>query len=101
MDIINYIGNSCVRIPNVTEDLNKQIDQIKRVAKGTSELQESAENTWINKILQNMGRWSVTGWLASLVQSLITMMTITTIIMLIGCMKQAIMQTVCQELNGD
>jgi len=25
-------------IPNVTEDLNRQIDQIKRVAKGTTEL---------------------------------------------------------------
>ncbi|XP_072706694.1 uncharacterized protein [Ciconia boyciana] len=82
----------CVHIPNVTEDLNKQIDQIKEVAKGTRELRESAENNWINKILQ--GEWSLTGWLASLVQSLIIIIiVIMIVVMLIGCMKQAIMRT--------
>ena len=64
----------------MTEDLNKQIDQIREVAKGTKELRESAENNWINKILQSIGGWSLTGWLASLIQSVIMIIVVIIIV---------------------
>lgn len=62
---LNLLNGSCgVHIPNVTKDLDHQLDDIKGVAKASRELRAGLEGGWLNKILNGLG-YSLTGWLES------------------------------------
>lgn len=37
----------CIRVPNVTHDLEKQIDVVNKVAEETHELWESMSSSWL------------------------------------------------------
>lgn len=96
--VCGYIGLKndlcCIHIPNVTDDLNHQIDRIKHVAQSSRELRSNIESFWLNKILKNFG-FSLTGWLAGLLQNVIVIVIIIIIICVaFSCLKQAVTQSI-------
>ncbi|XP_064355834.1 uncharacterized protein LOC135324159 [Dromaius novaehollandiae] len=84
----------CIYIPNVTLDLNDQLERIRQVAKDTRELQESMNSNWLSKIFSWFGL-SVTGWIQSLIQYVIMFIAVVIIVSIaISCVKSTIIKTV-------
>lgn len=55
---------------NLTNDLQVQMGEIRNTAEDSRDIREAAENNWLNKILHEIGEWSLKEWLASLPKGL-------------------------------
>lgn len=81
----------CIHIPNVTWDLNKQINKIRQVAQQSRGIREDLEGNWINTILGKL-EFSLSGWLASMLQNVIVICIIIGIVcVMLVCLKNVIM----------
>lgn len=91
---LNFQNDSCcIHIPNVTGGLNEQLDKIKQAAQSSKELRAELENLWLNKILHRLG-FSLTSWLAGLLQSLIVIVVVIIVICItVTCLKWMLMNT--------
>lgn len=81
----------CVHIPNITEDLQKQLNKMCQVAEDSKVIQKASEINWFNEILQGIGGWSLKGWLAGILETIIIIVVIIVIIGLaISCVHKII-----------
>lgn len=55
----------CIHIPNVTDDLQKQLKKVRQVAEDSKGIRDTAENNWLNKIFLTKCRRMVTKRMAS------------------------------------
>lgn len=84
------LNNTCVHILNATAKLDDQVERIKSVAASSRELRAGLESNWLNKIFQGF-EFSLTGWLASHLQSIIVTIVIIVIMLLaLSCIKNMI-----------
>ncbi|RMC12173.1 hypothetical protein DUI87_11309 [Hirundo rustica rustica] len=66
----NRVDHCCVHIPNVTEEVEKDIDQLEQIESKTKEIQKDAEHNWVGALLSSLGI-QVSGWVSSIVQYVI------------------------------
>lgn len=79
----------CIHIPNITDNLQEQLDKMRKVAEDSRAIRDAAEDNWLNKILQGLNGWSLKGWLATLLEGIICVVVIILGIC-IGCAKRTI-----------
>lgn len=85
----------CIHIPNVTGDLQEQLEKGREGAKESRAIRDTAEQNWFNKTLQGIGGWSLKGWLASLCKGIILLITLgIPIAISLGCIKRAIEKSI-------
>lgn len=89
LDLNNEI--CCIHMSNVTDNLYKQLDKLKQVAESSRELRGMMEIGWLNKTLHRIG-FSLTGWLANLIQTLITVVIIIIVLFCLSCIKRLVLQ---------
>ena len=81
----------CIHIPNITDNLQEQLDKMRKLAEDSRAIRDAAENSWLNKILQELSGWSLKGWLAALLEGAIYVIIIVVITGIgIGCVKRTI-----------
>lgn len=61
----------CIHIPNLINDLQVQMGEMRNAAEDSRDIREAAENNWLNKILHEIEEWSLKGWLTSLLKELV------------------------------
>ncbi|XP_039244338.1 uncharacterized protein LOC120324666 [Pipra filicauda] len=57
----------CVHIPNVTQEVEKDISQLEQIDENVHELQKEAEHNWIGQLFSSLGL-HVSGWISSVIQ---------------------------------
>ncbi|XP_051626518.1 uncharacterized protein LOC127462093 isoform X3 [Manacus candei] len=57
----------CVHIPNVTQEVEKDINQLEQIDENVHKLQKEAEHNWIGQLFSSLGL-HVSGWISSVIQ---------------------------------
>ncbi|XP_032940456.1 uncharacterized protein LOC117010272 [Catharus ustulatus] len=75
------VDHCCVHIPNVTEEVEKDISQLKQIETKVHEVQEEAEHNWVGALFSSLGI-QVSGWISSIVQYVIMIVLIIVVCMI-------------------
>lgn len=89
-----WADECCVHIPNVSVPLQDQMKIMKKVAKDSEVIVAALGTNWLGKAFAMFG-FSLSGWLTSLLQSLITVVVVVVVIcIVISCVKHAMTKPV-------
>ncbi|RMC09694.1 hypothetical protein DUI87_13480 [Hirundo rustica rustica] len=78
----NRVDHCCVHIPNVTEEIEKDIDQLEQIESKTKELQKDAEHNWVGALLSSLGI-QVSGWVSSIIQYAIMFVIVIIVVIIV------------------
>ncbi|KAM9590793.1 uncharacterized protein ACIBXB_005861 [Morphnus guianensis] len=88
------MDNCCVHIPNESMPLQDQINKIKKVARDSEAIASALGTNWLGKVF-DMFRFSLMGWMTSLLQSLIMIVVVIIVICIaISCIKRLVVKSV-------
>ncbi|RMC11006.1 hypothetical protein DUI87_12198 [Hirundo rustica rustica] len=77
------IDYCCIHIPNITADVEYDINQLKQIQHEAQEEQKDLTTSWLYKIFKGSG-WNVTLWIKSIIESLIILLVMFLVIWLIN-----------------
>ena len=69
------VDHCCVHIPNVTADIEHYISQLTKVEQEAEKEREYIEQSWVGALFNSLGL-HLTGWIRSLIQTVITMLIV-------------------------
>lgn len=88
------INKCCVRIPNASRSLQRQLNKMKQAARNSEAIAAELETNWLGKVFDTFGS-SPPGWLPGLLLSLIIIaIVIIVICIVISCIKRAVARPV-------
>ena len=78
----------CLHIPNVTQDVEHDLNLLKQIEKDTQEIQQDMQENWPDKIFNGLG-WNISSWVKSLIGTGLLLLVVVLIILLIYyCLKK-------------
>lgn len=69
------VDHCCVHIPNVTADVEYDINQLKQIEHEAQEEQKDLTTSWLGKIFKGLG-WNVSSWIKSIIESVIILLIV-------------------------
>ncbi|XP_059347666.1 uncharacterized protein LOC132086202 [Ammospiza nelsoni] len=69
------VDHCCVHIPNVTADVEYDINQLKQIDHEAQEEQKDLATSWLGKIFKGLG-WNVSSWIKSIIESVIILLIV-------------------------
>ena len=82
------IDHCCIHIPNVTQDVEHDLDLLEKIEDNTQKLQQDMQESWIDKIFSGLG-WNLGSWVKSLISTALVLLIIfSTIILIYYCLRK-------------
>ncbi|XP_056217422.1 uncharacterized protein LOC130159631 [Falco biarmicus] len=82
------LDHCCIHIPNVTQDVEHDLDLLGKIEKETETIQKDMSEDWLGKIFNKLG-WNLSSWIQSIIRTLFLLLVVFLMSMLIyACLKK-------------
>ena len=82
------VDHCCIHIPNVTQDVEHDLDLLGKIEKETEKIREDMSEDWLGKLFKGLG-WNLSYWLQSIIKTLFLLLIVFLMIMLLyNCLKK-------------
>lgn len=82
-----HIDHCCIHIPNVTIDVEHDIEQLARVEQDAEQEEKDMTTSWLDKIFSG---WNISNWVKSLLETIIILVIVGVLIWLTFIMLKSL-----------
>lgn len=83
----DHIDHCCIHIPNVTIDVEHDIEQLARVEQDAEQEEKDMTTSWLDKIFSG---WNISNWVKSLLETIIILVIVGVLIWLTFIMLKSL-----------
>ena len=69
------LDHCCIHIPNVTQDVEHDLDLLGKIEKETEAIQKDMLKDWLGKIFSKL-RWNLSSWIQSIIKTLFLLLLV-------------------------
>ena len=82
------LDHCCIHIPNVTQDVEHDLDLLRKIEEETETIQKDMSEDWFGKIFNKLG-WNLSSWIQSIIKTLFLLLVVLLMSMLVyACLKK-------------